>query len=241
VIADLTNPVKVDAGPDKASQDDSGQALSPAMVDYARLIEKEAWRAEIRRASADLAATPKGRARVFGEGCQDVPRTQLASLHDVLRHLDNPEESVGYWLKRLEGKHDDTRLRAPDAGWPRPVREKVENLLDRKKGTVWELLGLSGRGQPESGGPAGARVQDRARARVEAGNGNGNDSGGKSARLLTAAEQLTIDSAKTAELREQLWPEAVRTVVTDCLTALRRSQGDIQQNDRGQSDRGRQR
>ncbi len=148
----------------------------------AQVIEREAWRAHIQRASAAVAATAEGRKKALGlahigmDARKDqVKPTQLGGLRDVLTRLGEDDE-IGYWLDRLSDR------------WPQAVYQQVKRLLT-SRAEVWSLLDL---------GPLG-------------------DAG--------VARELTVTDGGADRLRAdtELWAEAVRTLVTSCLTAHRRA------------------
>ncbi|KLL09962.1 RAMP superfamily CRISPR-associated protein [Protofrankia sp. BMG5.30] len=156
----------------------------------ALVIEREAWRAHIRRASAAIAATPEGRQEALGltatggDAAERVNPTQLGGLRAVLSRLEEDDE-IDYWLDRLA------------ENWSGPACQRayrrIRPLL-RDRSRVWVLLGLG------PGGDSDTAHED-------------------------AAHGLTITDNGAQRLRDDtgLWAEAVRTLVTSCLSAHHRA------------------
>ncbi|MBE1533974.1 RAMP superfamily CRISPR-associated protein [Actinomadura algeriensis] len=95
--------------------------------DAARVIERAAWRAEIRRASERAAAEPDG--RVLG-GLAGLTSTRLNNLRGLFPHLAED----GATLKR--------RIRRLTRDWGDTAGKAVENVLVETE--PWELLDIDG-------------------------------------------------------------------------------------------------
>ncbi len=144
-------------------------------------LRTEAWRAEIARRAVKVASDPDGLRRVFGDGVDKVPPSQLAQLRDILPRLADRAATESL-VDRLV---DPSRRRS----WPDGVGRQLKALLTRP-GQVWEALGWVGPAGPTAGG-----------------------------QTHETPHAATI----AANLRTELWQEAVQTLVLTCLTAHRRN------------------
>lgn len=166
----------------KPTQEEKTEAIflvpRQSSFDYARLIEREAARNEMRRCALGFAADRDNRKKALGieiNGKQSKPRmSQLGALRSTLGRLQSVEDRhrVLTWLDHLE----NTTNRRED--WPMGSLRQVRQLLTFDE-QVWELLKIDFTG-------------------------------------LT----LTEDGAE--ELKRELWPEAVRTLVDACVQAHKR-------------------
>ncbi|WP_250282161.1 MULTISPECIES: RAMP superfamily CRISPR-associated protein [unclassified Frankia] len=187
----------------------------PVARETARVIEREAWRAHIRRASATIAADADGRRNALGltsagRDTERVNPTQLGGLRAVLSRLEEDKE-IGYWLKRLAERWSGQAYQQ--------AYQRIDPLL-RKRSMVWALFGL---GPYDDSGPSSSSGSTAPPWLAEIwallGISISPDGPNRPARDLT----ITEDGAR--ELREdtKLWAEAVRTLVTSCLSAHHRA------------------
>jgi len=167
--------------PRATSQDGPREPLQQGHQAFARQVEREAWRAAIRRAAAAKAATVEGRHECLGlpKPSRDdgaLPPSQLGALYEAIRSITSLDERqrVMDWLKHLE----DVENRA--IKWPKPVMAQVKALIG-EPGEVWSLLQIEDLGQ------------------------------------------ITVTDGGEAALREELWLEALSTLVKMCIRAHRRA------------------
>jgi CRISPR-associated protein Csx10 len=112
---------------------------------YARIIEREAWRQEISRASLRVAAVGGGRKAVLGvevskKGAPSAggpPMSQLGALRSVLGRLRDKthRDVVMSWLDHLE-KTKNRREK-----WSENSLRAVRTLIEEPE-AVWRLLGI---------------------------------------------------------------------------------------------------
>jgi len=108
------------------------------MSDYARIIEKAAWREAICRASLLLASESNSRTQILDirieSGESKPPMSQLGSLRSFLTRIESPEdEGVIRWIERLQV----TRNRADK--WPSGSLSKLRLLITSRE-NIWEYL-----------------------------------------------------------------------------------------------------
>jgi CRISPR-associated protein Csx10 len=105
---------------------------------YARRIEREAWREEVRRRALAVAADRRLRQQTLRWDVQRdrPPMSQLGGLRDALALLRSPADAPRSlaWLDALEGNQ-----RRRDK-WPPGALAVVRRLLEDEQG-VWEVLG----------------------------------------------------------------------------------------------------
>ncbi len=145
---------------------------------YARLIEREALRNELRRIVLGFAADRDNRKRALGIeiiGQQSKPRmTQLGALRSIVSRLQSSTDipRIVSWLNHLAA----TPNRANE--WPLDSLAYVEELITQS-GRVWQLLKLD-------------------------------------------FTNFVLTEGGQEELKAELWPEAVRTLVDACVRAQKR-------------------
>ena len=113
------------------------------IIDYARIIEKAAWREIIHRASLFLASELSASEHTFRKQILDIrienreskpPMSQLGSLRSVLSRIESPEdEGLQRWIQHLQ----DTRNRRDK--WPNGSLDKLRQLISSPT-EIWEHL-----------------------------------------------------------------------------------------------------
>jgi CRISPR-associated protein Csx10 len=149
------------------------------MSPYARQIEREAWRSQIRRGALAIAAKPDSRATLLGlkPKATKPSMSQLGTLRSQLQQLSNPENPFIHWLSALKEKRADK--------WPVGAITKIETLVGEST-AIWESL-------EETWQDQGIEL-----------------------------EQLTMTENAAIELKQELWSEAVITVIEACIQAHKR-------------------
>ncbi len=104
---------------------------------FASLIEREVWRAEIRRSALGLAADQVKREGLLRWSFQkdEPPMSQLGALRNVLGRLHKPgdEAQVKDWLKHLQ------KTKRREEKWPEDAISNTRNLLEDVN-SVWTNL-----------------------------------------------------------------------------------------------------
>ncbi|MEA5619868.1 RAMP superfamily CRISPR-associated protein [Cronbergia sp. UHCC 0137] len=113
------------------------------IIDYARIIEKAAWREIIHRASLFLASELSPSEHTFRTQILDIriengeskpPMSQLGSLRSVLSRIESPEdEGLQRWIQHLQ----DTKNRRDK--WPNGSLDKLRQLITSPT-EIWEHL-----------------------------------------------------------------------------------------------------
>lgn len=112
------------------------------ILDYARIIEKAAWREIIHRASLFLASEHTSRTQILDTKIENKeshpqskpPMSQLGSLRSVLSRIESPEyEGVKKWIEHLQ----KTKNRADK--WPNGSLDKLRQLITSPT-EIWEHL-----------------------------------------------------------------------------------------------------
>ncbi|MEH2384081.1 MAG: RAMP superfamily CRISPR-associated protein [Nostoc sp.] len=108
------------------------------IIDYARIIEKAAWREIIHRASLLLASDDTSRTQILDirieNGESQPPMSQLGSLRSVMTRLESPEDAdIRRWIQHLQ----ETKNRADK--WPSGSLDKLRQLITNPTET-WEHL-----------------------------------------------------------------------------------------------------
>ena len=151
-------------------------------VDYARSIEKAAWRDAIQKAAEALTASPDKRKDCLGFSASQPEMSQLGSLRSILSRLQQPDQqNTQTWLKRVTEKRSDK--------WPADSLVKLKALFDNSN-TVWTKI-----------------------------------SEGLSLAELPPLAQLLLVNHDDIWLQDELWAEAVRTLV---LTGIRAHKRDLE-------------
>ena len=112
-------------------------------IDYARCIEKAAWREVIQKAAEALFVESAGREQHLGFSSAKPDMSQLGSLRSVLARLKNPrQQTFTAWLNRVSEKRADK--------WPPGSLAKLKPLFDEDN-KVWQLLdeGIQSAALPE--------------------------------------------------------------------------------------------
>jgi len=162
LTAPMTRREQKDPEPE-ADPNGNAQLLGPDEAGYteARVIERAAWRAEIRRRAELCAADPDSEVL---RGLTELSASRLNSIRSLLTRLDAEPDDIRRRIARLTARWD-----APQ------VQQALEALLvDEDK--VWDVLGLP-----------------------------------------TPELFLTKDAEQ--QLRRELRPEALRTLLTACVAA----------------------
>ncbi|MBD2451577.1 hypothetical protein H6G76_31565 [Nostoc sp. FACHB-152] len=107
-------------------------------IDYARILEKAAWRDIIHRASLLLASDCTSRAQILDIKIEDKeskpPMSQLGSLRSVLTRLKSPgDEGMEKWIQHLQ----ETKNRTDK--WPKGSLDKLHQLITSPP-EIWEHL-----------------------------------------------------------------------------------------------------
>ncbi|NJL99421.1 MAG: hypothetical protein HC924_11735 [Synechococcaceae cyanobacterium SM2_3_2] len=124
-----------------SKQSKKGQLLNQqARQEYARIIEKAAWRRVIQRRVLELVKTPAGRQECLGISDSSPSMSQLGSLRSVINRLEALETpaTVGgvlNWLTHLE--HVPNRKEK----WPDGCRTQIRNLVSNAN-HIWNMLQL---------------------------------------------------------------------------------------------------
>lgn len=101
-------------------------------TEYARLIEKAAWRETIARAAQALCATPEQRQQYLGFSAAQPAMSQLGSLRTLLAQIEGPQHSsTQAWLDRVREKRADR--------WPDGSLDKLSQFLNQKE-HIWQVL-----------------------------------------------------------------------------------------------------
>ncbi|PZO57607.1 MAG: hypothetical protein DCF15_06840 [Phormidesmis priestleyi] len=133
--SELTHP-----GSDDASASPSSRAslISPPTGDpteeiqYARCIEKAAWRDAIQKAAEALAASSDRREHYLAFSGSQPGMSQLGSLRSLLTRLREPQQrTVTTWLSRVHEKRSEK--------WPAGSLDKLTMLLNNSN-SVWQML-----------------------------------------------------------------------------------------------------
>ena len=112
------------------------------IIDYARIIEKAAWREIIHRASLFLASEHTSRTQILDTKIENKenktqskpPMSQLGSLRSVLSRIESPEDDgVKKWIKHLQ---QTTNRRDK---WPSGSLDKLCQLITSPT-EIWEHL-----------------------------------------------------------------------------------------------------
>jgi len=182
---------KVGAGDDRAAEppDVAGPGnpaaplhknqVSPELYELARDLEQSALAVAVQRATARLAATAEGRAKVLGLAGDKPSASQLGALRERLAALRPLEirakdgdqalalahertiAPIRAWLEHLE------QVPNRQEKWPAGALDKVRRLLT-ERGRLWEVLGLTD-AELEAGRITRAKLEGRkARLWVEA-------------------------------------------------------------------------
>ncbi|GBD36742.1 hypothetical protein HRbin36_01870 [bacterium HR36] len=126
------NPAQTNATPSKLSQQAAG-------FEFARLIERECWKQEIRRACLAIAADRRKREEFLGweaEGGQGKPpMSQLGGLRSQLARLHKAEDvqALLEWLEHLQKNPRRSEK------WPNGSLRRIESLL-RNPGEIWQKI-----------------------------------------------------------------------------------------------------
>ncbi len=160
--------------------------------DYARIIERQAWRDAIQKASLLLAKTKNSRFKILGieleqeEGKQEKiskpSMSQLGILRSIFKQLhqgDNDQiKSVEQWLSKLENERKNK--------WHPESFDKLKKLVANPS-YIWDLI---------------------------------DDDDWKS--IGFDYKGLTLTTTGKEDLQQELWSEAVQTVVDACIRAHKR-------------------
>lgn len=137
--------------PPESSNSESSNSEPPAPLlneqsdgfDYARIIEREAWRDMIRRRSLELAAQPAKRKDYLGLESSNPPNTQLGALNSQLRQLRSVGESdqqiMLHWINKIRetpNRHEKWQIKDRS-----PALEKIQSLVSDKS-QIWQILEL---------------------------------------------------------------------------------------------------
>jgi len=128
------------ANDNKVLVDDSSDVFC-----YGRIIEKEAWREAIHKASLFLSDTRDSRQQVMGlviiresgkTKIENKPSmSQLGNLRSALKQLqpgnDQTRDDIGNWLKKLKSKRGNK--------WADGSLDKIENLINNTD-KIWGLM-----------------------------------------------------------------------------------------------------
>ena len=105
---------------------------------FARSVENEAWRAEVMRLAALVAAHSTKRYTALGLDPEDParPRTsQLSALRSAVLRLDEEAGAVATWLDGLTARKARTEL------WPPGALAEIRRLCVTEPDAVWRVLG----------------------------------------------------------------------------------------------------
>lgn len=138
-----------DKTPKSSNSDSSNSELpEPTLLteesdgfDYARIIEREAWRDAIRWRSLEIAAIPEKREEYLGLESSNPPNSQLGALNSTLRQLRSVDESdqqnVIQWINKIReisNRHD--KWKVADRS---PALSKIEALVNDQS-QIWQIL-----------------------------------------------------------------------------------------------------
>lgn len=103
--------------------------------EYARLLEKAAWRAWMERRTLEIAFTPGGPRNALGLEDEQPSMNQLGALRAVVRRLRSAEDRdfAAEWLKRLEGTPNRKNA------WPQDALPRLKKLF-ADSNAIWEIL-----------------------------------------------------------------------------------------------------
>jgi CRISPR-associated protein Csx10 len=178
LITGTSNLKKINQGNNQSSSSSSksSQQLiidSDRTFSYARIIEKAAWREEIRRAVLRIAASPAGR---FGIEPNQPTMSQLGAFRSILGQLQKPGY-VTKWLDNLEGTPNRKDK------WSLQTLQKIRKLISDNQ-EIWSILNLNF---------ASITLTS---------NGQKDLQGGQSDQLWTEAVQTFIDACIRAHKRD---------------------------------------
>ncbi|MEN9224249.1 MAG: RAMP superfamily CRISPR-associated protein [Thermostichus sp. DRC_bins_24] len=132
--------------PEKSSQQPKKGPLmnSATNKDYARVIEKAAWRTAIQRKVLEIVKTAAGRKQCLGISDSEPSLSQLGSLRSVVNRLVAPESdgNVGgvlEWLSHLENVPNRKERKEK---WPSDCRNQIRRLVSDAN-LIWTLLALN--------------------------------------------------------------------------------------------------
>lgn len=109
--------------------------------DYARIIEREAWRDAIRRRSLELAANSDTREQYLALQSTKPPNSQLGALNSTLRQLrstdDSDKQIILQWMTHI--KEISNRFDKWKVGDDSPALSKIETLITDQT-QIWNVL-----------------------------------------------------------------------------------------------------
>ena len=151
--------------------------------EYARLIEKQAWREAILQKALALASDSDKRKEILGvdvsEEGESIPAmTQLGRLRSIIRKLQNKDDKTKLisWLDSIKEKE---KKNPNSKKWGNDKLEIIRKLVNDKR-KIWQHLSLP-------------------------------------------YDELTVTLQGTTKLQEELWAEAIRTLVDAIIRAHKRS------------------
>jgi CRISPR-associated protein Csx10 len=184
----LTDEISKATSPDRSPNEK--KPASAASGDYARLIESEGWRKEIRRRSLALAESEDWRTahlgfiftRDDGQPNSKPTTSQLGALRSTFGQLRNQHASekdnpVGKWISTIKQREQK---------WPDGLGKISKLCTDGQE--IWTLLEKD--------------AQEKA--------------------WPTVWQELTITPDGEGVLKNELWAEAVRTLLDACIRAHKR-------------------
>ncbi|GAB4146938.1 MAG: hypothetical protein Fur0046_25020 [Cyanobacteria bacterium J069] len=165
------------------------------VFDYARLIEKAAWREAIRRAALFLASEGDRRKEILGiwiDNERDEPSqpsmSQLGGLRSVVSQLKfNQKGSVLSWIENIRDKRSNK--------WDgtRDGLGKIERLINEEE-HIWNQVR----------------------------NALQNAESNQNSLNYPLLQELTLTETGDADLKRELWAEAIQVVVYACIHAHKR-------------------
>ncbi|WP_205369707.1 RAMP superfamily CRISPR-associated protein [Thermoleptolyngbya sp. PKUAC-SCTB121] len=166
------------------------------VFDYARLIEKAAWREAIRRAALFLASEGDRRREILGIWIENKQgkitshpsMSQLGGLRSVLSQLKfNQKEPVLSWIENIREKRSNKWEKTKDG------LGKIERLIHEET-QIWQWIST-------------------ALCHADPNQNSLN---------YPSLQELTLTQTGESDLKQELWAEAVQVVIDACIRAHKR-------------------
>ncbi|MGB3517665.1 MAG: RAMP superfamily CRISPR-associated protein [Elainellaceae cyanobacterium] len=115
-----------------------------AAFTYARIIEREAWRDEIRRRYIELAADPQNRQDYLALESTKPPNSQLGALNSTLQQMRSPSDTsiVVNWITKIREISNRHEKWQTNNGNESPALTKIQDLITNQP-KIWEILTLN--------------------------------------------------------------------------------------------------
>ena len=147
LIMQPTSPLKASVSTELDKSQTAGNAPllkgKSAAFTYARIIEREAWRDEIRRRSIELAANPQNRQDHLALESTKPPNSQLGALNSTLQQMRSSSDTsiVVNWITKIRETSNRHEKWQTNNGNDSPALTKIQALIDNQE-KIWEILTL---------------------------------------------------------------------------------------------------